>query len=193
MRMYLLSIVIGIVATNVSAQELKDYREFTLAVRDTLTLGIPSTMGGTVTVEAKLILGEPAIPTPAVFDFPLADESKFIRNFVDRIYLNDGSYLKIQGEEIPLTCIFLHGQDNRYSGKDDPLAPDFVLRVTIPANDYSCVGPINPGWPRTSERRELWDTSLSYVVRDPTIMLPADITVQYRRNIFAAYLMDLGN
>ena len=61
------------------------------------------------------------------------------------------------------------------------------------ANDFSCQGPIRPGWPRTGGNKENWDTYLHYEIRDPTIMLPQDALIRYRWNETKAVLIDKGN
>lgn len=126
----------------------------------------------------------PAMEEPV--DFPLGTGSdKFYRIFFDRLLFKDGSFLSIGNEILPLTCLFVEGQDNRFSGKATPLIPDLLLKIHVVANDFSCTGPINPGWPENGMRKENWDTFLYYEVRDPTIMLPVEPILRYRRNEFA--------
>ena len=106
--------------------------------------------------------------------------SFWIRNFWDKVFVTDDSNLVLNGETIPITCIFINGQDNRFSGKDTPLIPDFFMQVYLVANDYTCTGPINPNWPLASGKKETWDTYVYYEIRDPTIMLPTEIKIRYR-------------
>jgi hypothetical protein len=102
--------------------------------------------------------------------------------------LKDGSVLKLGDEQLPLTCIHVSGQDNRFSGKKTPLIPDLIFKIIFVANDFSCSGPITPGWPESGGRKEAWSTYLFYVVKDPTIMLPVDAKIRYRWNEFEAVL-----
>ncbi len=112
----------------------------------------------------------------------------FYRIFFDRIFLKDGSTLHVGGQDLPLTCVFVSGQDNRFSGDHNPLFPQFILKVHFVANDFSCVGPINPGWPGSGGKKEAWDTYVHYSIKDPTIMLPVDAGLRYRWNEFEALL-----
>ncbi len=117
-------------------------------------------------------------------DLPIGAD-KFYRIFFDRLLFKDGSYLSIGEEKLPLTCLFVEGQDNRFSGKDTPVLPQILLKIYLVANDFSCTGPLNPGWPGNGMRKENWDTFLYYEVRDPTIMLPVEARLRYRWNEFA--------
>lgn len=124
---------------------------------------------------------------PKISDFYLDEDQRFfVRRFVDKLALRDGSYILLGGEKVPLVCVFVDGRDNRYSGKTTPLVPDFLLKVYLVANDFSCTGPINPNWPRFSPKKETWDTYLHYEVRDPTIMLPVEPKLRYRWSEFTA-------
>ena len=84
------------------------------------------------------------------------------------------------------------GHDNRFTGKTGPLIPDFVIEVYLVANDYTCTGPINPQWPVSSPKKETWDTYVYYEIRDPTIMLPTEIKVNYRWEEYKALPIDRG-
>ncbi len=95
--------------------------------------------------------------------------------------------------KLPLTCVFIHGQDHRFSGKDDPLFPDLLLKVYLVANDFSCTGPLNPGWPSNGGKMETWHTYLYYEVRDPTIMLPVEIKLRDFWNEYSAILFEKGD
>ncbi len=140
----------------------------------------------------SLKMGDAIFPQPVVSDFHFSDGSRFFRSFWEKIALQDDSSLEISGEKIPLTCVFVSGQDNRFSGNSSPLFPEFVLKVYLVANDYTCTGPINPGWPSNGAPREMWDTYLYYEVKDPTIMLPVEVKLRYRRNEIPAVLVDAG-
>lgn len=140
----------------------------------------------------SLKMGDAIFPQPIISDFHLNDGSLFFRSFWEKIALQDDSYLEISGERIPLTCIFVSGQDNRFSGNSSVLFPEFVLKIYLVANDYTCTGPINPGWPSNGAPRETWDTYLYYEVKDPTIMLPVEVKLRYRRNEMPAVLIDSG-
>lgn len=114
-----------------------------------------------------------------------------IRLFWDRILLTDESYLEVGGERLPLTCVFVSGQDNRFS-RGGPLTPEFLIRIYLVANDFACEGPIRKGWPEIGGKKEAWDTYLHYEVKDPTIMLPQDAVLRYRWNESSAVLIDAG-
>ena len=118
----------------------------------------------------------------------------FFRSFWDRILFTDDSFININGEKLPLTCIFIIGQDNRFTDPkmNSPLLPEFILKVYLVANDYSCQGPMKPGWPATGGRQENWNSYIYYEVRDPTIMLPVDAKLRYRWNDYNVVLIDRG-
>jgi hypothetical protein len=118
-----------------------------------------------------------------------SNPNKFYRTFYDRIFLKDGSKINVGDDFLPLTCIFIKGQDNRYSGNTSPLFPKIVLKVYLVANDFSCIGPINPGYPDNGGKEETWDTYLNFEIRDPTIMLPVESLFRYRWNEFKAILI----
>ncbi len=174
-------------------QDPQFYRDLDLKLRTTGKFTLPIPDNNEIAVDYRFTWGTPlewGSPVSAevkVADFFLEPGSdRFVRTFWDKILLQDGSELNLGRERVPLTCVFVHGQDNRFSGKDSPLIPDFVLKVYIVANDFSCAGPINPGWPGNGGRKETWDTYLYYEIRDPTVMLPAEAKVRYRWNEFAA-------
>ena len=140
-------------------------------------------LAGGVDIAYAIELDQSMNQAPSLADFYLAPGGPFFfRTFTDRILLKDGSNIQIGKMVVPATCLFVHGQDNRYSGKDTPLIPDFIIRYYLVANDFSCTGPINPNWPATSSRKETWDTYLYFEVRDPTIMLPTEARLRYRWN-----------
>lgn len=134
---------------------------------------------------------KPIYPKPIVTDqnWGVGD---IVRLFWDRILFEDESYLEVGGERLPLTCVFVSGQDNRFS-KGGMLTPEFLIRIYLVANDFACEGPIRKGWPQIGGKKEAWDTYMHYEVRDPTIMLPQDAVVRYRWNETNAVLIDKGN
>ena len=176
---------------NPSQKDLEYYRELTLKIRSETTFKIPMPDGRDMFYDYKFEMGDPIYPEPIVSDIPVLfdNQNHFFRSFFDRIWLKDGSYVKIAGEQVPLTCVFVSGQDNRYSGNDSPIFPQFIMKIYIVANDYACKGPIRPGWPETGGRRENWDTYVHYEVRDPTIMLPVETGLRYRWNEFTSILV----
>ena len=184
-----LTIIIGIVCFNplyASANDSKEfYRELILNIwkEGNFELGIPPQKAD---IRYQFEWWEPFSGMEEPIDFPLETGSdKFYRIFFDRLLFKDGSFLTIGDETFPLTCLFVEGEDNRFSGKKTPLIPDLLLKIYIVANDFSCTGPINPGWPWNGMRKENWDTFLYYEVRDPTIMLPVEPILRYRGNEFA--------
>jgi len=171
--------------------DIRYYRDLTLQVRKEATFKIPMPANGDMFYDYKLEIGDPIYPEPIIGDIPVGSDrpGKFWRSFFDRIWLKDGSYVNVGGEQVPLTCIFVSGQDNRYAGNDSPLFPQFIMRIYIVANDFTCQGPLRPGWPETGGRKENWDTYVHYEVRDPTIMLPVETSLRYRWNEFTSILV----
>ncbi|MEK6579116.1 MAG: hypothetical protein AABZ55_07805 [Bdellovibrionota bacterium] len=170
-----------------------EYRALVSRVRQKGAFRIPILQSGQFSFSYDLRLDEPIYTLPLVSDFYLDPLGlKRVRKFYDKISLNEGAVLQFNGEAIPLTCIFVEGQDNRFSEKDSPLIPDFILRVYLVANDYTCTGPINPGWPENGGRKDSWETYLYYEIRDPTIMLPVRPRIRFRGNELQAELMDTG-
>ena len=169
-------------------EDLKYYRDLTMQVRPEAAFKVPR-IGTEDGFSYKLEIGSPIYPVPMVSDISFSGDEKFYRNFWDRIFLKDGSHLLINGEEIPLTCIFISGQDNRYAGVTDPRFPQIIMKVYLVANDYTCVGPLNPSFPRNGGKPESWDTYLYYEIRDPSIMLPAEVKIRYRWNESGAILL----
>jgi hypothetical protein len=165
------------------------YRKLTMDIRREASFRIPMPDGKDMNYSYKIELGEPIYAEPMVSDTSADTKGKFFRSFYDRIWLKDGSIAKLGGEEIPLTCIFVSGQDNRYSGNDSPLFPQFIMKIIVVANDYTCSGPIRPGWPAGGGRKENWGTYIHYEVRDPTIMLPVENGLRYRWNEYTSILV----
>lgn len=175
------------------APETAFYRQFTQRLRTEGEFKVPMP-SGSMHFDYKFEFGDPIYPQPlssdTIYDSSRPDGTSIIRLFWDRIWLKDGSYVTIEGEQIPLTCVFISGQDNRYAGAPiSPLFPEFIIKVYLVANDIGCQGPIRPGWPKTGGKKENWDTYIHYEIRDPTIMLPMDTLLRYRWNEFPAILV----
>lgn len=167
------------------------YRDLTLKIRSEATFKVPMPSGADMIYDYKLEFGEPVWVQPIMGDthYKGEDDPTFSRDFYDRILLKDGSFVNIGGEKLPLTCVFVTGQDNRFNGNSSPLFPQFIMKVYLVANDFSCTGPIRPGWPENGGKEETWDTYVFYEVRDPTIMLPVEAHIRYRWNEFKAVLV----
>ncbi len=181
------------------APPVEFYRDLTNKIRASGEFLIP-TPGAQASISYQFELDRPVLPIPMVYDSQALSgdggnsvEKFFYRVFWDRILFKDGSFLLVNGEKLPLTCVFVEGQDNRYSDRKlNPLLPEFVIKIYLVANDFSCQGPIKPGWPATGGREENWDTYLYYVIKDPTIMLPMDAKLRYRWNEYSVVLKDGG-
>lgn len=169
------------------------YRALTMKIRPDGELRIFMPDGRHQDIKYHFKFGAAVYQEPMIGDvrwnYP---SNEILRSFWDRILFEDESFLEVGGERVPLTCIYIQGQDNRFSGQSGPVLPELIVRVFLVANDYACQGPIRPGWPSTGGRRENWDTYLHYEVRDPTIMLPQDVKLRYRWNEFDAVLIDRG-
>jgi hypothetical protein len=137
----------------------------------------------------KMEFDQPKWKEPVISDSPVGQSNLFVRDFWEKIFLKEGSYVEVGGEQIPLTCIHVAGQDNRFSGKLGPLFPELILKITFVTNDWACAGPVRPGWPQSGGRKEAWETYIHYTVKDPTIMLPIDAGLRYRWNEFEAVLV----
>lgn len=170
----------------VPKEDIDYYRNLTLQIRTEAVFKVPM-IGMEQKFDYKLEIGAPIYAEPIVSEIKIEDS--VYRNFWDRIFLKDGSHVVVNGEELPLTCIFVSGQDNRFNGKRDPRFPEFIMKIYLVANDYTCTGPLNPGWPANGGKKEMWDTFVHYEVRDPTIMLPVEAKIRYRWNEFQAILV----
>ncbi len=171
------------------------YRSLTLQVRNKADF-LLSTPGNQSAISYSFNLAEPVYTVPLLNDMHSGIDNKyFYRSFWDRILFADGSSIDINGEKLPLTCIFIIGQDNRFADKElySPLLPEFILKIYLVANDFSCQGPIKKGWPETGGKKETWDTYLYYEIRDPTIMLPTEATLRYRWNEYHVTFLNKGN
>ena len=169
------------------------YRAFTMRLQKKGLFRVFMPNGQHQDVKFNFTFGEPLYREPIVNDLRWdPPKPEVLRSFWDRILFKDGSTLEIGGEKLPLTCVYIHGQDNRFSGRQGPLIPEFVFKVYLVANDFACQGPIRPGWPESGGREENWDTYIHYEVRDPTIMLPTEALVRYRWNESSAVWIDAG-
>jgi hypothetical protein len=178
----------------IKAPDAQFYRDLTLKIRNSGEFTIPFP-GVQSSINYSFDFGQPVYDIPMIGDTQLnSKDPYFYRIFFDRILFKDGAYLEVNGEKLPLTCIFISGQDNRFADKKlySPLLPEFVLKVYLVANDFSCQGPITPGWPETGGKEQHWDTYLYYEIKDPTIMLPMDAKLRYRWNEYNVVLVDRG-
>ena len=171
------------------------YRDLLLKLRKSATFKIPLPGIATFPVSYSLETGNPIFEKPLAIALPMTVEgqTKYAVEFFDKVYLKAGSHMIVNGEQIPLTCIHVHGQDNRNLKPSSPLFPDYIIRYTIVGNDFGCQGPITPGWPSNGGKKEAWDTYLYYEVKDPTVMLPVEAKIRYRWNEFFAVLFDQPN
>lgn len=180
--------------SSVRAPDAQFYRDLTFKIRKTGEFTIPFP-GVQSSINYAFEFDQPVYNIPMINDTQMGPpDSYFYRIFFDRILFKDNSYLQVNGEKLPLTCIFISGQDNRFADKKQysPLLPEFVLKVYLVANDFSCQGPITPGWPQTGGKEQHWDTYLYYEIKDPTIMLPIDAKLRYRWNEYNVVLVDRG-
>lgn len=188
----ILALVVGIPILGHAGSDEQFYRDFTLKVRPKGTFKVPMPSNGDLFFNYEFKLSTPLWAMPMMYDFSWdVDKKKFYRHFWDKFFFQDGSFLEVGGEKVPLTCVFLNGQDNRFS-KESPLIPDFVMKIYLVANDFTCTGPINPGWPGNGGKKETWDTYVYYEIRDPTIMLPTEVKIRYRWVEFPAVVVDGG-
>lgn len=170
-----------------------NYRDFSLKLRPQGSFQVPMPGGTNQSFSYQMTLAAPVFATPLTSNFALSpDASTYFVRFWDKIFLADGSAIQFGSTKVPLTCVFIDGQDNTHSGNTSPLIPGYVLKVYLVANDFTCTGPINPAWPSGGVKKEMWDTYLYFEIRDPTIMLPTEIKVRYRWNEFPAVLIDGG-
>lgn len=169
------------------------YRELTYKIRSKVEFEIPFP-GLKSTVNYSFDWDTPAYEIPMIGRYHYDNDTHFYTTFFDRIFTKAGSYIEINGEKLPLTCVFVDGLDNRFAGGDPtPLLPNFVLKIYLVANDFSCQGPIKPGWPDTGGKEENWDTYIYYEISDPTIMLPTEAKIRYRWNETHMVLVDRGS
>lgn len=171
----------------ISTEDMKTYQELAKKVRSSAEFFVP--MPGVSTSEISYSMQIDRQKQELITNEYVFENKDTMIFFWDRYFLKDESYLLINGEKIPLTCLVIKGQDNRKSKKENnnPLIPDFIIDVTLVANEYTCTGPLNPNFP-WSGKKEMWNTYLHYRVIDPTIMLPTDAGLRYRWNEFEAVL-----
>lgn len=170
-------------------EDLSYYRSLTESIRPSAQFKV-SLINQDEFFDYSLNLANPIYSVPIVNDLPVFDRPDyFYRQFWDRIFLKDGSRILLNGEEVPLTCIFVSGQDNRFAGITDPRFPQFIMKIYLVANDFDCVGPINPSWPTNGQKEETWDTYFYYEVKDPTIMLPVEAKLRLKWNEFKSVLV----
>lgn len=186
-----------VVSAEPTAQDKAFYRGLTQSIREFAKFQIPLPGQPGVEFSYELEFDQPLWPDPIIGDTLAgygqeASEGRFYRSFYDKIFLKEGSVLKLNGEEIPLTCVFVAGQDNRFSGDMSPIFPQFVMKVYVVANSYTCEGPLRRGWPETGGKEEAWDTYLYFEIRDPTIMLPTENKLRFRWNEYHSVLIDDG-
>lgn len=185
--LFALCAIVSVAAADDSPTRATEYRELVSRARSGGTFQVTLPEGGGYQFSYRFEAGRPMAGAPLVADFPLsAVGPRAISVFWDRILASGDSYLRVGGEDIPLTCVYVEGQDNRRAETGTPTLPELVLRVYFVANDFSCTGPVNPLWPIFSSRRETWETYLTYEVRDPTIMLPVMPTLVLRDNRYRA-------
>jgi len=169
------------------------YRTLLMRTRQSEDFVFPAPSGDTP-VSYRIEWGLPLAKEVSIFDLALdsSKPSNKFREFSDKIFVKDGSFLQIGQTQLPVTCVYVKGRDNRMSGLDSPLFPQILLEIYIVANDFACAGPFNKGFPGNGGKRELWETYLYYRIKDPTIMLPADARLRYRWNEFDVFLNDQG-
>lgn len=163
-----------------------DYRNLilTLKTASRFEVNIP---GNPVELNYALAWDTPALDLPVIVDAPLFGKAGlFGRSFWDKIFLESESHIQIGNEYVPLTCIYVDGQDNRWADRSTPMIPEFLLKVYLVANDFSCTGPLNPGWPMSGGREENWSTYLYFEIKDPSAMIPMEAKLRYRWNEWAA-------
>jgi len=171
------------------------YRELIKNIRPNTKMVVPLPNNQNYQINYHLNFGKALYEKPIINDTNLSMDLThpiIIRSFFDRILLTDESYIEFGETRAPLTCIVVNGQDNRLSGMNSPTLPQFVIKIYLVANDFSCQGPIRPGWPYSGGRKENWDTYIYFEIKDPTIMLPVDMLLRYRWNEYHAILVDEG-
>jgi hypothetical protein len=169
--------------TKPKAESAQFYRDLILRVRTEGEFRIPMADRGDQFFRYKMEIDTPKWTLPVVSEDTLVG----VIDFWDKIMLKDGSFIVLNGEEIPLTCIHVKGRDLGKSGI--PTVPRFIITFFFVANDWTCTGPMNPDYPKFSPRKDAWDTYLHYDVRDETIMLPSEVGLRYHWNEFDAQLV----
>lgn len=168
------------------ADDIKYYRDLTMNIRTDATFKAVM-IGFEQQFSYHFELAQPIYPMPIVSEARLGlDQKKFYHAFWDRISLNDHSYINIGDQQVPLTCIFVQGQDNRFAGKENPKLPGILLKIYLVANDPLCIGPLNPNYPDDGGIREAWDTYFYYEIADLANMTPKAIKIRNHWNEFFA-------
>ncbi len=190
---FFLFLVIGTGSNSFAVEPPQVYRNNVLALPATMNFSAISALGQ-ADVSYSLNWGAPLISLPAISTYPAlgGDPNKNFIEFFDRISLTPDSFIKIGELTLPLTCIWVHGQDNREVDEHNPLIPKQVYRYFLVANDFSCTGPINPGWPENGLKKQTWDTYIELLVKDLTIYRPAEAILRYRWNESKMVTKDVG-
>ena len=170
-----------------------DYRKLALELREQSSFKVPL-LSGDIPFRYELNWGDFKWPEPITANFGFEPgKKKYFRSFFEKIFMKPGSFIEIGSERLPLTCIFVDGQDNRFAGLSMPALPNLILKVYAVANDFACDGPINQGFPENGGKQELWDSYIYFEVRDPTVMLPTHVKLRYRWNEYDSVLVDAGH
>lgn len=175
--------------SKIKPDDLKLYSNFGSKVRSEATFIVP--FPGTTPTEIKYFLEIDQRKGEVITsEYEMLENKGKIIFYWDRFFLKDSSYVEINGEKLPATCLVIKGQDNRQTKKsgNDPLVPDHIIDIKIVVGEYTCTGPINPNFP-ISGKKEMWDTYLHYRITDPTVMLPTDAGIRYRWNEFETVLV----
>jgi hypothetical protein len=167
------------------------YRDLLKTLRRTGTFKVSLPAMAPIPLSYRVTVSRPKTAKPVLIDINAGEGGRFLRQVFDKLFFDDNSVLKIGDDELPLTCVHLDGQDNRFTGPKSPLTPDFILRIFLVANDYSCTGPLNQD-PSLGPVGPTWDTFLYYEVRDPSTMFPINARLHYRGNNFAVTRLDTG-
>lgn len=180
----LLTLLCNLAFAEPSSSEKQFYRDLTRHLSSVGTFSI--TMAGTQQkIHFEYSLAKPIYAEPIVVDARIGlNPQYFFRSFWDRIFLSEGSYLELDGKRMPLTCVFINGQDNRYADITDPRIPQILMRVYLVAKDKTCVGPLNPNYPHDGTVEENWDSYLYYELKHPETLFPTGSRVRTNWNDF---------